>query len=89
MNEWFWAFRATSPIVAVLFLVGTGLAMRRRDFALAGGAAIAFLSILGAALVVATPSDRFGVPFIPVIVCMAIYALATWRQRPAGTPASR
>jgi hypothetical protein len=89
MNEWFWAFNATRPILAILFLVGAGLAVRRRDYALAGGAAIAFLSILGAALVVATPSDRFGVPFIPVIVCIAIYALATWRERPAGTPASR
>jgi hypothetical protein len=86
MNEWFWAFRAVRPILAVLFLAGAGLAVRRRDFALAGGAAIAFLSILGAALVVATPSDRFGVPFIPVMVCMAIYALATWRLRGRAQP---
>ena len=31
MNEWFWTFRATRPVFAVLFLVGIGMAARRRQ----------------------------------------------------------
>jgi hypothetical protein len=88
-NEWFLTFRALRPFFAVLFLVGIVMAVRRRDLALAGAAGIALLSILAAAVVVAAPTDRFGVPFIPIVVCMAIYTLATWRGRPTGMAASR
>jgi hypothetical protein len=79
-GEWWWAFRASRPVFAALFLVGLVFAIRRRDRALVGAASIALLSILAAATVIATPTDRFGVPFIPVIVCMAAYAAGTWRQ---------
>jgi hypothetical protein len=77
-NEWFLTFRAVGPFFAALFLAGIVLAVRRKDIALAGAAGVALLSILAAAIVVAAPTDRFGVPFIPIVVCMAVYTLASW-----------
>jgi hypothetical protein len=82
-NEWFWAFQAFRPVLAALFLIGCYAAARRRDFALFGVGAIVLFSILSAAIVVATQTDRFAVPFLPILICMAIYAIATWREKPS------
>jgi hypothetical protein len=74
-NEWFYAFRAFRPVAGWLFLIGMGFALYRRDIALASVGGIVLLSTFAAAFVVGTPTDRFGVPFIPIVWCMAIIAL--------------
>lgn len=79
-NEWFYTSRALRPIAAWLFLIGVGFAIYRRDVSLAAVGAIVLLSTFGAAFVVGTPTDRFGVPFIPIIWCMAIIAVSQFRR---------
>jgi hypothetical protein len=85
-NEWFYAFRAFRPVAGWLFLVALGLAIYRRDIALAAVGGIVLLSTFGAAFVVGTATDRFGVPFIPIVWCMAIIALSQLRR--ARSPSS-
>ncbi len=75
-NEWYWANRALRPAVAVLCLLGIVLAWRRGDRVLAMGGAMAVLNVVLAASVVATPSDRFAVAFLPVTHSVAVSALA-------------
>lgn len=83
-NEWYWASRALRPAVAVLCLLGIVLAWRRGDRVLAWGGAMALLNVILAASVVATPSDRFSVAFLPVTLSVAVSALAmlTSHRRP-------
>jgi hypothetical protein len=68
--------RAARPLVAVAFLLGIVLAWRRgdRDLAVAGAATVA--CVLAAAVVVAIATDRYGVPFLPLMLCLAVYAVA-------------
>lgn len=80
-NEWFYAFRAVRPVAAWLFVVGFCVAVWRRDAALAGIGGIVLLSTVGAAFVVGTPTDRFGVPFIPMIWCTGLIAVAHFVRR--------
>jgi hypothetical protein len=84
-NEWYWASRAIRPAFAVLGLLGIVLAWRRGDRVLALGGAMAVLNVILAASVVATPSDRFSVAFLPVTLCVAVSAVAmlTSHRRPA------
>jgi len=82
-NEWFYTSRALRPFAGWLFLVGVGLAVYRRDVSLAAVGGIVLLSTFAAAFVVGTPTDRFGVPFIPVIWCVALIALSQLLRRGA------
>jgi hypothetical protein len=75
-NEWFYTSRALRPVAAWLFIIGVCVAVARRDVALAGVGAIVLLSTFGAAFVVGTPTDRFGVPFIPMVWCVALIVVA-------------
>jgi len=90
-NEWFFASRAFRPIAACLFLVAFGFAIYKRDIALVAVGVIVLLSTLAAAIVVGTPTDRFGVPFIPIVWCMALLALRQlilWRRSRVNPAAS-
>jgi hypothetical protein len=88
-NEWFYAFRAVRPIASWLFLAGVLIALLRRDVALAGIGAIVLLSTFGAAFVVGTPTDRFGVPFIPLIWCIGLIAAAHFAHRRSCATSAR
>lgn len=76
-NEWFWVFRAARPVLAVLFLAGVVAAIKIRDRALVALGCLVLVPIIAAAVVVATPTDRFGVPFIPLLVCVSVMIIAS------------
>jgi hypothetical protein len=86
-NEWFYASRALRPLAGWLFLIGVGMALRRKDFTLAAVGGIVLLSTFGAAFVVGTPTDRFSVPFIPIMWCMALLAIYWLTRARAGANA--
>ncbi len=89
-NEWFYVSRALRPVAAWLFIIGVCAAVARRDVGLAGVGAIVLLSTFGAAFVVGTPTDRFGVPFIPMVWSIALIVVAQLvaaRRRRLADPA--
>jgi hypothetical protein len=86
-NEWFWFVHFVRPVVAVLFLVGVWRAIRNGDRALAAIGFMTLFMMAAAAIVVAPATDRFAVPFIPVMFVVAIHTLATWK-RSASSPAT-
>ncbi len=87
-NDWFWAGQAVRPIVAVCFLAGIPMAWRRGHRAQAAVGCVCLLSMASAAWVVASPTDRFGVPFLPVMLCIAVCTLS-WVRFGVSKPGNR
>ncbi len=86
-NDWFWAGQAIRPIVAVCFLAGIPMAWRRGERGLAGAGAVCLVCMVSAAWVVASATDRFGVPFLPVMLCLAACTMgwARFAAKDAGS----
>lgn len=74
-NDLFFAYEATRPVVAVLFLLGLGLALRNRCDAIGAVAMVAVAHAAAMAIVVLSAIDRYAVPFKPLIAVVAVYAL--------------
>ncbi|MFN9994126.1 MAG: hypothetical protein ACK54H_12350, partial [Phycisphaerales bacterium] len=64
-NEMFYAFRAVRPVVALLFLAGVVIAIRKRDIPMLVTHSIVLAFIVSTALGTGALADRFAVPFIP------------------------
>jgi hypothetical protein len=73
---WFAAFERTRPVLALMFFFGCGVAAFRRDAAALGLSAIVLVNLLGAVILMMTPTDRFAVPMIPLMVILGAYGLA-------------
>ncbi|MBX3357262.1 MAG: hypothetical protein KF745_02420 [Phycisphaeraceae bacterium] len=86
LNEWFWVSQAMRPVIAIGVLACPVLAWRRGDRAIFVAAMLVLLSIAITAITVAAPSDRFAVPFLPVMVCAAAYTAAAIAQRRTRLP---
>lgn len=74
-NEMFYAFRAVRPVVALLFLAGVVIAIRKRDIPILVTHSIVLAFIVSTALGTGALADRFAVPFIPVMWCCALISL--------------
>jgi hypothetical protein len=74
-NDFFFAYETTRPIVAVFFLLGLGLALYNRCYAVGAVVVIAVAHAAAMAIVVLSAIDRYAVPFKPLIAVVAVYAL--------------
>ena len=74
-NDYFFAYETTRPIVAVFFLLGLGLALYNRCYAVGAVGVIAVAHAAAMAIVVLSAIDRYAVPFKPLIAVVAVYAL--------------
>lgn len=74
-NEMFLSYRLIRPAMALLFILGLLVSLRRGEFAVSVCALILLANVVLVAFMLMSAIDRYSVPYEPVFIIVSIYGL--------------